>query len=244
MKRIATILPWLILLVYWPLLFVSTHIPRVPQMQIYGRDVTLHFTAYFILTLLYWMARYGKVRPGLAQGRFYAVIILIAVYGALDEITQGLVNRHCDFWDWVSDMSGCVGAMLVLYIMRRWRDWLIAYWLGLFVITHWPVKESAFVNLPLFLQQFQVMYYVMAYLILTLLWWRCLCNRGRYEVNRHILIWSLIIPCCYALLDEVVNKLMGRGFDVVDFLSALAGVGLGIACAMVFAQHHIADENL
>ncbi|KPK72779.1 MAG: hypothetical protein AMJ79_15510, partial [Phycisphaerae bacterium SM23_30] len=114
-------LPWIILAIYWPLQFVSTHIPHPPQLRIYGHDVTLHIMAYLILTLLYWLARYGKEGPNLRRFKIYGVIFLMALYGAADELTQKLVGRHGDFYDWLSDMGGCLIALAALYLLRRVR---------------------------------------------------------------------------------------------------------------------------
>ena len=34
------------------------------------------------------------------------IVALLASYGAFDEVTQPIVGRDCDFWDWVADMAG------------------------------------------------------------------------------------------------------------------------------------------
>ncbi|MFC1783512.1 VanZ family protein, partial [Planctomycetota bacterium] len=212
MKRIKHLLPWIVLFIYWPLVFTSTHIPRLPQLRIYGHDVTLHITAYLILTLLYWLARYGRERPGFGSFKVYGVILLMAIYGAVDEITQKLVNRHSDFYDWLSDMGGCVLAIAALYLLRRARHWLIIYWMVMFAITHWP-GEAPFVKLPSFWQQFEVAYIMAGYLILTLLWWRSLCQEGRFIINKSILLTTLYVLLGYAVLDEAISMAMGRGYD-------------------------------
>jgi VanZ family protein len=35
------------------------------------------------------------------------------VYGALDELLQIPVGRHCDLWDWVADMGGVAAVLAV-----------------------------------------------------------------------------------------------------------------------------------
>jgi len=242
MKRMRATAPWLLLLAYWSLLFTSTHIPRPPHLQIYGRDVTLHFTAYLILTILFWLVRYGKSRPSLRQGKMYFLLLVVGCYGAIDEMTQHFVGRYCDFGDWLSDMAGCSAALVLLFFMRRWVHWLVLYWTGMFVITHWPTAESMFVKLPDFWQQFQVLYIVAAYLILTLLWWRTLSKGGRFMINKAIVVMTLIILPAYALLDEGIAALMHRGFDMTDFLAGLGGIILGVLCSSAMAWHHVATD--
>ena len=122
MKNIRAILPWVILAVYWPTLFVVTHLPKLPSVEVPGSDKTLHFAAYLLLTLTFWLARYGKARPDPRRFRAYLVLIIMAVYAALDELTQGLVpNRYSDPYDWLADVLGVLVALGFLYIVRRRR---------------------------------------------------------------------------------------------------------------------------
>jgi hypothetical protein len=241
MKRLKQLLPWIILGVYWPAAFASTHIPGTIPLRVYGHDVTLHLTAYLILTLLYWLARYGKERPDLRGFRVYGVMLMMACYGAIDELTQKLVNRHCDFYDWLSDMGGCILALMLLYFLRRTKHWLIVYWLVLFAVTHWP-DEAPFVKLPSYWQQFEVAYIMLGYAILTLLWWRNLCRQGRFMFNKNILIITLCVLPGYALLDEGISMAMQRGFSGGDFFSGLGGIILGVVCSAALAQHHVVDS--
>lgn len=241
MKHLRSLLAWIVLGIYWPVLFVSTHIPRPPHLQIYGRDVTLHFSAYMILTLLYWLARYGKIRPSLRQRKLYLTVLLIAGYGALDELSQGLVHRNCDIIDWFSDMSGCLAALAVLFLVRRWVYWLILYWVGMFVITHWPLMKPL-IKLPTFCQQFEIVYTMLAYFILTLLWWRTMCPQSRFVINKKILLSTVLVIPLYALLDEFLSFVMRGVFDVADILSGLAGFILALACAASLARHHIVND--
>jgi VanZ family protein len=240
--RLKQYLPWLILVFYWPLIFIGTHLPRPPEIQIYGNDKTLHFSAYFLLAMVFWFARYGSVRPSVKGRGFYLTIIIMAIYGAVDEITQPLVHRTTDLKDWIGDMGGVLTALGAIYLLRRCFSWLIVYWIGLFIITHWPVKESAFVKIPLFWQQFQVAYHLIAYLILTLLWWRSLSPQPRFVYQSKILILSLLVMIGYAVLDETISVMMGRGFDRVDFFSGCGGVALGVVCSLLLARHYVENN--
>jgi len=236
-KRLRKILPWSVLAVYWPLLFLSTHVPRLPHIPLGPSDKVLHYLAYLILTLLFWLARFGSQRPSLRKARLYKIIILFSLYGALDEITQSFVGRCCDIEDWVADICGSLTALLLLYVLRRCLHWLIVYGAILFLICHWPGRESLFDKLPSFFQQFQVAYAIIGYIVLTLLWWRTLCRNGRFEFKGTILTATLFVLPLFALLDEAANLLMKRGFDLTDYLSALGGIAVGIVCAYMLARH-------
>jgi len=241
-KKIRALLSWTPLVVYCPVLFIATHIPTLTTVQIYGRDATLHLLAYLTLTLLYWLARYGKTRPSGRTTKLYLTIAIVACYAALDEISQSFVHRQCDFYDWLSDMAGCLTALALLYFLRRWWHWLTLYWIGHFVLTHWPQKNAPFMTLPPFLQQFQVAIIMTAYLILTLLWWRSLSDPRHCLINKKILTITVTVLPCYALFDGLTTMLMGRFFDGADFFSAFAGIGVGVLCAAALARHHLVAQ--
>jgi len=240
MNRWKMVLPWLALGIYWPLIFVATHIPaaRMPHMQIFGRDVTLHFTAYFVLTLLFWLARYRYLKPDWLRRTPYLVIAIIALYAAADEFLQMFVSRHADLIDWLADMVGCLIAMAILTLLRRCRYWLIAYGVLMILITHWPIRDSDFITLNTFWQQFQFCYTFTAYVILTLLFWRSICPQPRFMITPKIAITTLIVIALYALADETLSHWVGRGFDTQDIIAGLCGMLIGGICAATFAQHH------
>jgi len=241
MSRRRKITSWTVLALYWPLVFASTHIPRPPHLQVYGRDVTLHLLAYLILTLLYWLARYGTTRPDFREGKIYLTLLLMAGYGIIDEVTQELVGRDCDFFDWVSDMSGCLLALALIFLLRRVVYWLIFYWVGLFLLMHWPGK-SAFIKLPAFWQQFHIAYVVMGFLVLTLLWWRSMCTEGRFVINKSVILATALCMSSYALFSEAVDLAFNRGFDLPNLFGSLAGVVLGMVCAAALARHRVVQE--
>jgi VanZ family protein len=99
-------------------MFVATHIPRVPQgFDIPGGDKSQHFLAYAALAILL-AVRMSFAAPFAARHAL-RVLGIIALYGALDEVTQIPVGRHADVWDWVADLSGgTVGMALFLGVQR------------------------------------------------------------------------------------------------------------------------------
>jgi VanZ family protein len=119
----------LLFIAYWLVLIVGTHLPRIPQAVSFNiADKILHFVAYCGLTFgacLAW--RLQRPRYASLSWRHYgAVLLVVAVAGAIDEVTQPYVGRACELLDWVADVAGGalgIGLFLAACAVRRW-------WLG------------------------------------------------------------------------------------------------------------------
>lgn len=102
------------LIIYWVVLFAGTHFPSSggelgPLLNV---DKLVHAGAYFVLaTLLLNAARGGGDRLGRATRLSLAGVLL--AYGAVDELTQPLAGRTCDFADWVANTVGVALACAV-----------------------------------------------------------------------------------------------------------------------------------
>ncbi len=109
----------------WVGAFWGTHTPA-PGLVRGVSDKTMHFSGYAVLAML--MSVTMTVRGQSRGKRLLWAIIVFPIYAALDELTQPIVNRHCDIMDWVADVSGAllmVAAwellMLISQIRRRLR---------------------------------------------------------------------------------------------------------------------------
>lgn len=104
-----------LLALYWAALAVATHLPAVVVPQTRLTDKTIHFIAFFGLSLLLGLAFWSR-RPWSLRSAC-SVVILIAIYAAVDELTQGLVpGRYPDLRDWYFDVGGAVCAVAVLSV--------------------------------------------------------------------------------------------------------------------------------
>ena len=104
--------PWL-LAVYWIVLFALTHIP-VPD-GLPGSDLVLHLAAYFVLATLFTTVLLTR---GVRGRRFVLTTIgVLFAFGVFDELTQMLVNRHCDPLDALADWVGVVCGMTVTWFV-------------------------------------------------------------------------------------------------------------------------------
>jgi len=112
------------MVLYWLTMFAGTHDPHPPSLPSEHFDKVLHFTGFGGLAVLIAIA--WSLRKPMTFMQYLVVVSGIAVYAALDEITQMLVpNRSCEFLDWCADMSGTVvglafAAILLHFLRRRW----------------------------------------------------------------------------------------------------------------------------
>jgi VanZ family protein len=106
----------IVLAIYWVALFGSTHIPRLPlPTHISLFDKICHFVAFAMLALLVnlaWASRRSGLQP-IDWRMFAKVLLVIAIYGAIDEFTQPWVGRSRELLDWLADVTGALFATLV-----------------------------------------------------------------------------------------------------------------------------------
>ena len=102
-----------LLLGFWLSAFIATHLPRLPVSVRQVNDKTLHGISFAILGCLFSWVLHGRV-PG-AVRHCATVLLVLAIYGALDELLQIPVGRSCDIRDWFADMAGAVVGLAVFY---------------------------------------------------------------------------------------------------------------------------------
>ena len=102
------------LLVYWPLLFILTHIPQ-STMPGWSKhfdvlDKLIHLFLFAVLAVFFWLAT-AKPRRAVVLLTLFLVLV---VYAALDEWTQSFVGRYSDLLDFAANVIGAaIGLILV-----------------------------------------------------------------------------------------------------------------------------------
>ena len=121
----------LALVVYWGALLLGTHLPaqHVPH-HLDPVDKFVHLTAYAGLSFLFLAAFPGTVLEPTGRMGWIGTIgvaLLMAIHGALDEVTQALIpGRFPSALDWFADCIGTVmglGAFATLLVMTRYGSW-------------------------------------------------------------------------------------------------------------------------
>jgi VanZ family protein len=107
-------------LAYWGALFVATHIPLPPLPATgVGSDKVAHLAAFAGLGFLtaLWLSLAGR----LTIARTLLLLVVLSVYGAVDEWLQQFVGRFTDFDDWVANVSGAVIGIAVVWVLQTVR---------------------------------------------------------------------------------------------------------------------------
>jgi VanZ family protein len=97
-----------------------THIPaeRMPRaLQVRYLDKAEHVVAYGLIAGSFLLSLRRPVRPAV----LLIGLALLAALGALDEVTQPLVNRIASFADYTCDLIGVAVAGVVLVVGRLSR---------------------------------------------------------------------------------------------------------------------------
>lgn len=99
-------------------LVTVTHLPPAHLPATGVSDKFEHIVGYGLLATLV----SATVRAYLRRVPFVTIVIALALFGAVDEVTQPLVGRTADFWDWAADVGGIVlgtGAVWMLNCVRN-----------------------------------------------------------------------------------------------------------------------------
>jgi len=106
---------WLtIATLFTAIVVLFTHIPQeiMPErLQVRGLDKIEHFAAYGVITLLFVLSLRDRFSLLSAAALFFSISAL----GAVDELTQPLVNRVASPFDWLADIVG-ISVVLLAFV--------------------------------------------------------------------------------------------------------------------------------
>ena len=223
----------ILLLLYWPAIFVLAHIP-IPQLVYKARisDKMLHLVAYLILVFLLWFAVSPDRRVNWRKAVVWWVFLITAGYGGADELLQTFVGRSCDIEDFLANMAGVSGG-LILFSFLTFRPALLA----VTGITIFCLTNLARANLAELVPVTNAMFHLFAYAFFTLLWIRQIHSRSvaiAMERRRlpsktsraKWLIITLAVPTGLLLVVKLFSVISGRYFTVFDVIISGAGIAV------------------
>jgi VanZ family protein len=120
-----------LLLLYIVALVVATHMPDdhdfLPETNVRNLDKLAHFSIYCGLATLTglvvaWRTTHRRRTTRLAAWHYLAIAFSLALFGALDELTQPWTGRDRDLRDWFADVAGIITGLVlfaIIMIVRR-----------------------------------------------------------------------------------------------------------------------------
>lgn len=108
---------WTTTAIYWLACIYMTHVPHPPGFtDVVTWDKLKHFCGFGLLASLLYLSLW--VKGWSPSNTVLALIVVLAIYGALDERTQPWTGRDCDIHDWYADVCGTLFAALCWTTLR------------------------------------------------------------------------------------------------------------------------------
>ncbi len=214
------------LVLYWPGIFILTHIPMPvpPFLEIHVSDKTLHFLAYFILIFLLWFAMNPNTKINWRKPAVWWILFVVAWYGVFDEWLQGYVGRDPDVMDFLADLGGSVAALIVLSIMNFWTASLIVTGGTIFVFTNFVRANPAeWVALP------GSIFYLLGYVFFSVLWMRWMYHFVPVRVpESKWLIGALGMPLLFLTLTNLFSLIVVGNGNILSMVLSVAGIMVAV----------------
>ena len=223
------------LVIYWPLIFICTHIP-VPQIvgSMGMTDKTLHYLAYLVLVTFLWQTVSPYKKINWKQAKVWIILAIIIWYGACDEWLQGYVNRTPDVMDFRADFAGAMTGLILFSIFSFWPALLAVVSIIVFTATNLTKYQimlgSEIVNIG---------FYFVSYALLSLIWIHIV--RQQLNLTKQDLKWwavSLTVPVGILVAVSLCSLAIGKGVWVYDITSAAVGVLMATTIAAIICSKH------
>lgn len=172
--------------IYWPALFVLTHIP-VPKIagESGMSDKTMHVLAYLALVFFIWLAISPYEKVNWRRLKPWLILVAVMAYGLFDEWLQSKVGRQMELGDLVGDAKGALLAMVILTVLSFWPAIIVVSSIFIFSISNLSHLLSLYSEYYL-----DTAFHLTAYTTLTLLWIQHLDRWLQYRRNHPV--WPLV----------------------------------------------------
>jgi VanZ family protein len=217
-----------VLVLYWPVLFILTHIPipRVVQ-EANVSDKSLHFLAYLVLTFLIWSIVSGNRKVNWRRAAPWLVLFVLIVYGILDEWLQGYVaGRSRDVHDFYMDLAGALTSLIISSFLMFWPAGLVITATFIFGVTN--VTRANLANL---LPVTNDVFNLLAYAILTVLWIQCMHFFTAIKAPKiKWLLLALAGPTAFLIIVKSYSVIVGKNLvfsEIIIAFGAIATVVIG-----------------
>ena len=219
-RKLITIL----LILYWPLIFVLSHIPiaNIPPwvIQAATSDKALHYLAYLVLVFLLWFAISPDSKVNWRRQIVWWVLSAVIWYGALDEWLQGYVGRNPDIMDFLADLAGALTGLILLSIFPFWSASLALAGAVVFVFT---IFMQA--NLADLMPVTNTIFHLSAYGLFTLLWIQCMHHYLPLKPPEFKwLAGAIIVPASFLSSVKLFVFVTDKGFRIQEIIVSLTAI--------------------
>lgn len=223
-KKIIIIL----LILYWSSLLILAHIP-IPESVRNAEvsDKSLHFLAYLILTFLFWFSIRPDEKVNWRKLSVWLVLIIITIYGSVDEFVQKYIGRTYDPLDIAANSAGTLTGLFIFSFLSFWSSALVVTGIVTFGITN--ITRA---NLADLLPITNTMINLIAYSIFTVLWLQnmnLLLSRRVWKLK--CLIPAFALPTGFLIIVKIFSIISGRNFSIQDIIISLAAITSVISAA-------------
>ena len=218
----------ILLLVYWPALFVLAHIP-IPQLvrEAGVSDKSLHFLAYLILVFLLWFAVSSDKKVNWRRGTTWWILLVVVLYGVVDEFFQPYVGRTRDAMDVAANVAGALAGLALFSIVSFWPAALLVAGIVIFGITN--IARASIADL---LPITNAMFHLFAYGIFAALWIRCIHLFSPTKApDVRWLIASVSVPTSFLFAVKLCSAILGRDSTAIDIIISVGAIAAVVAIA-------------
>ncbi len=103
------------LVLFWIALLTATHLPPRHMPSVKVNDKVEHLAAYTMLATLIGLSWDGRQSVRLV---LLATLLIVMCSGAIDEWTQPIFGRDCEFNDWLADCAGAAIGSTIAVVSR------------------------------------------------------------------------------------------------------------------------------
>jgi len=156
-----------LLLIYWPCLFLLTHIPLGPKLlrQLGPSDKALHILFFFVLTFLLYSAFFSSAKIILKNRSPWLILLVLIFYAAADEWLQGFMGRNRSMFDFLANLTGIISAFVILAAFSY--DFALLIFLCLSIVMMTCAVQMKFTG---WLSFARAAFYLISYALLTFFW--------------------------------------------------------------------------
>lgn len=224
----------ILLVFYWPAIFILTHIPMVSipmwVIQTNTNDKILHYLVYLILVFLLWLAINPNEKVNWGRTSVWWVLLVVVWYGVFDEWLQSYVGRSCDIADFLADLAGTLTGLILLSFFSFWSASLVLTGAAIFILTNFMQAN------PDLLPTANVVFHLVGYAFFSLLWTRYMCQLLPAKAPQlKWLIGASAIPIVFLLSVETFSVVAGNGLEPLCVIASVAAITAVISTIYMIA---------